>query len=121
MTTPRKKTNSSKPRKRKVSQAKPKPGTALPEEDPLLQAAQSHFQKILALYLTFADKKPVMLLDMQQQRVSALPYEGFKAELSQRSQALLTWQYAEALKGKKIVVFVRDNEQKRLVSYLISR
>jgi len=45
------------------------------------------------------------------------PYEDFKKELSERSQASLTEQYEKAVRENKIVVFVRDNVQRRLTSF----
>ena len=47
------------------------------------------------------------------------PYEDFKADLSPRNQASLTEQYEEAIASNRIVVFVRDNDQRKLVSYTI--
>jgi hypothetical protein len=40
--------------------------------------------------------------------------------LSERSQATLTADYEKALAGNKVVVFVRDNETRRLVSMLFN-
>jgi len=72
------------------------------------------------LYHCFADKKPVMLFDIQEQRIYAYPYEEFKAELSERSQTILAEQYEQALENQKIVIFVRDNVKRKLVSYTIA-
>ena len=72
---------------------------------------------ILRLYETFAAKKPVMLFDVQEHRIYALPYKEYRAGLSKRSQASLKGQYEQAIANGQIVVFVRDNEKKKLVSY----
>jgi len=69
------------------------------------------------LYERYADKRPVMLFDIQEQRIYALPYEGYRAELSKWSQASLKKQYEHATANGEIVVFVRDNEKEKLVSY----
>jgi hypothetical protein len=74
---------------------------------------------IALLYERHADKKPVMLFDIQEQRVYAFPFKEFRAELSERSQVSLTRQYDRALARGKVVVFVRDNEQEKLVSYSV--
>jgi hypothetical protein len=84
----------------------------------LVEAAESVLPDILMYYQQFRDKRPVMLLDIQSERIHALPYEKFKADLSEPSQATLTACYEEALVENKIVVFVRDNETRRLVSML---
>ena len=47
------------------------------------------------------------------------PYLEFKNDLSERSQHLLQDQYEQAMTDDKIVVFVRDNDAKKLVSYSV--
>lgn len=46
----------------------------------------------------------------------AYPYREFKADLSERSQAMVKDEYERAVAEGKIVVFVRDDETRRLVS-----
>ena len=92
-----------------------------PEADYLLEAAEANWRHILMMYELFEDKKPVMLYDIQEQRVYAYPYQGFKAELSDRSQVSLAEQYEDAVRDGKIVVFVRDNERRRLRSFSMGR
>jgi hypothetical protein len=53
--------------------------------------------------------------------IYAYPYDSFKSELTTRGQASLTKQYEEALRDGKIVVFVRDDDERKLVSYSIER
>jgi len=86
--------------------------------DPLVEAAQNHLPHILALYKLFEENRPVMLFDLQSQKIYAYPYKEFKANLNERSQAILEMRYQEATTENKIVVFVRDNETQRLVSML---
>jgi len=88
--------------------------------DPYLTVVAKHWRHIVTLYLTFQDKRPVMLIDLQDAKIFAYPYDQFKAGLSKRSQALLKLQYAEARSEDKIVVFVRDSEEKKLVSYCLA-
>jgi hypothetical protein len=85
--------------------------------DYLLDAAQQHWPYILMTYKQFEDKKPVMLFDIQEERIYAYPYAEFSSELSEKSQRSLKDQYERAVRDNKIVVFVRDNEQRRLVSF----
>jgi hypothetical protein len=75
------------------------------------------WDNILGLYKRFEDKKPVMLLDIQEQKIYAYPYNDFKSELSKRSQIQLEEQYEAAILNNEMVVFVRDNKKKELVSY----
>ena len=85
--------------------------------DPYLEVVSQHWSLIVMLYEQYADKKPVMLFDIQEQRIHALPYAEYRAELSKRSQASLKKQYQRAIANGEIVVFVRDNHEEKLVSY----
>jgi len=46
-----------------------------------------------------------------------MPYAEYRADLSKRSQASLKKQYERAIADGEMVVFVRDNEKEKLVSY----
>jgi hypothetical protein len=70
--------------------------------------------------MTFERLKPVMLYDIQEQRVYAYPYEEYRKELSETSQMKLKEQYEKAIEKNQIVVFIRDNEKRKLVSYSFS-
>jgi hypothetical protein len=52
-------------------------------------------------------------------RIYVYPYIEFKNDLSERSQHLLQDQYERAMMDDKIVVFVRDNDTRKLVSYSV--
>jgi hypothetical protein len=90
-------------------------GENRPNED-LVEAAEDVLPKILMFYKLFEDKRPIMLFDLQSQKIYAYPHDEYKATLSERSQAMLTAQYGEAMVNNKVVVFVRDTETRRLTS-----
>ncbi len=90
---------------------------ASPESDYLLDAARENWPHILAAYRQFEDKKPVVLYDIQEQRIYVYPYADLLRDLSEKSQITLKDQYERAIRDNKIVVFVRDNERRRLVSF----
>jgi hypothetical protein len=92
-----------------------------PMSDPYFAMVQEQWPYILMLYKKFEDKQPVMLFDIQEQRIYAYPYDGFKADLSEKSRAILEQQYERALVDEKVVVFVRDNDKKKLVSYSVDQ
>ena len=85
--------------------------------DPYWTVLCEQWPNIALLYGQYADKKPVMLFDIQEERVYAFPFKEFRAELSERSQVSLTRQYDRATAQGNVVVFVRDNDQEKLVSY----
>ena len=87
--------------------------------DPYWEVVQSLMQDILYCYEQYREKKPVLLFDMQENRIYVYPYLEFKNDLSERSQRLLQDQYEQAMAEDKIVVFVRDNDERKLVSYSV--
>ena len=88
-------------------------------DDPYFAAVQEQWSNIRMLYRRFGRKKPIMLFDIEEQRIYAYPLDDFLAELSERSQIILEEQYKQALVDRKIVVFVRDNIKRMLVSYAV--
>jgi hypothetical protein len=85
--------------------------------DPYFEAIQEQWPSIRALYKTYAIKKPIILYDIQERKIYAYPYKEFKAEMSDKSQASLERQYKSASLRGSMVVFVRDNTERKLVSY----
>lgn len=73
------------------------------------------------VYAMYEDDRPVLLYDLQEQRLYVYPYEPFKVDLTLSSQASLAEQYEQALKGDCFVLFVRDNVARKLVSYSLPR
>jgi hypothetical protein len=88
-------------------------------DDYLFDAMAEHWEHVVRLYGQFADKRPIILYDIQEARIYAYPFADFKSDLSVKSQASLTEQYEQAVAEDKMVVFVRDNDEERLVSYLL--
>ena len=85
----------------------------------LFDAACERAEDILMVYRQFADKKPVILLELPSQRIYAYPYLEFKNTLSERSQKMLEKEYQEAVAENKIVVFVRDEDRRQMISFSV--
>jgi len=85
--------------------------------DPYLEAIQEQWPNIRALYMTYAKKKPIILYDIHEKKIYAYPYKDFKAEMSEKSQASLEDQYKSASLHASMIVFIRDNIERKLVSY----
>ena len=62
--------------------------------DRCLDVVYQHWRHFVRLYEMFADKRPVLLYDMQDGLIYAMPYEEYRAGLSKRSQASLKRQRA---------------------------
>lgn len=71
---------------------------------------------IQLFYKKFKDKKPVMELSLPSYKIYAYSYSEYFKMLSERSQEMLKKEYNEAIKNNKMVVFVRDNEERVLKS-----
>jgi hypothetical protein len=89
------------------------------DRDGLLAAADEHGGDILMFYKKFADMKPVMLLELPSQKIYAYPYLEFKNTLSERSQGMLEKEYQDALANNQIVVFVRDDVRRKMISFSV--
>jgi hypothetical protein len=88
-------------------------------DDYLWNAVEDHWEMILDAYNLYEQHRPIVLYDIQEQRIYVYPYQDFKDDLSARNQALLTNQYQKAIVSSKIVVFVRDNVERRLESFSV--
>jgi hypothetical protein len=88
--------------------------------DPYFEALQEQWPYIRALYMTYERKKPIILYDIEEKKIYAYPYKEFKADLSEKSQAALENDYKSASVDGSMVVFVRDNLKRKLVSYIMS-
>jgi hypothetical protein len=86
-------------------------------DDYLLNTVLEHWGMILRAYKLHEAHKPIVLFDIQEERIYVYPYKEFKEEMNPRSQASLQDQYERAITTNKIVVFVRDNVNRRLVSF----
>jgi hypothetical protein len=86
-------------------------------DDYLFDALSEYWEHIVVAYKQSEDERPIMLYDIQEKQIYAYEYEGFKSEMSAESQLSLTEQYERAAAAGQMVVFVRDNDNERLVSY----
>ncbi|SPE59900.1 conserved hypothetical protein [Verrucomicrobia bacterium] len=102
---------------RRLKAKKRKPRKQKLPDDPYLAIAWAQHENVLYLHQQFAEKWPVMLFDIQEQRIYAYPYGPFAGELSERSQEMLASQYVDACKCGELVLFIRDNVKRKLKSY----
>ncbi len=87
-------------------------------KDKYYDIACKQLSNILYLYRMYEQKKPIMLYDIQENHVYAHQYEGFRDEFEKKeSRISLEEQYEKAQKDNEVVVFIRDNKEKRLVSF----
>ena len=70
--------------------------------------------------MAYGSKTPIMLYDIHDNKIYAYPYKEFKAELSESSQASLEIDYKSTSISGGMIVFVRDNIERKMVSYVMS-
>src|SRR5271166_4528288 len=88
--------------------------------DQYYSAIQEQRSNIRGLYMAYGSKKPVILYDIHEKQIYAYPYKEFKAEVSERSQVALEMDYKSTSVRGGIIVFVRDNIERKLVSYVMN-
>lgn len=91
------------------------------ESDPYLALVYAHWDEIVGLYETFEDKAPVLQLNVTSKQIFAYPFDDFSTDLSERDQARIAEDREAVLSGKKMVIFVRDEDQQKMVSYSFKR
>src|SRR5712692_7711508 len=92
-----------------------------PTKDKYLDAIEKHCVRILEVYSHYEEKKPIILFDVTEGNIYAYPYREFKKDLNLGERASFAKQYNEALREEQFVVFVRDSQEKKLISYSIER
>ena len=85
--------------------------------DDLLEAIHEEWSNIRMMYQSFEEQKPIILFDIQEGRIYAYDYVEFGNELSERDRRALRGQYEKVVRNNQMVVYVRDNVKRRLVSY----
>jgi hypothetical protein len=88
--------------------------------DKYLGIIEKNYFRILEVYSLYEKKKPVMLFDVAEGKLYAYPYKDFKKELEREAQVSLTKQYNEAFQGDRFVIFIRDSQEKKLISYSVA-
>lgn len=82
----------------------------------ILDQYMAHLQ---IFYKRHAAKKPIMELSLPSRKIYAYPSAEYIKTLSSRSQKLLKKEYRAAIRRNRMVVFVRDDEERVLKSISI--
>jgi Rhodopirellula transposase DDE domain len=90
-------------------------------KDKYVGAIEKHRDRILEIHWLHQEKNPVLLFDVTEGKIYAYPYKRLKKELSTGGQVSLTKQYEEALRRDQFVLFIRDSQKKKLMSYSLGR
>ena len=79
---------------------------------------QDRMDHILELYNKFADKKPIMQYVLPEHKIYAYPNLVFLDDLNDEKQNMTIEQYMEIVNKGQFVVFVKDFETKKLLSFV---
>jgi hypothetical protein len=82
-----------------------------------LALVHEHWDTLVHVFRTFESKRPILLYDVQEKRLYAYPYQGFVEDMSAKERPVIAQSYERVLAGETILVFVRDNEKRKLVSF----
>jgi hypothetical protein len=87
----------------------------------LVAVVRNHRSSILEFYNQAADRRPVILLDLQRMKLHRYPFNEYRTMVRQSSQAILAKQYERAVAKNKVFVVVWDKATRRLVTMSFRR
>ncbi len=90
-------------------------------QDPYMQKIDEYWDKITGMYVTFEDKKPIIEFNPNSLRIIAYPAEEYLDGLSDRTRGQSKKQYRGASVTGALMVFVRDEQNEVLRSYIFPR
>jgi hypothetical protein len=71
-------------------------------------------------FYRLSDRKDlVMVYEMKEDKIYSFVYDEYLDDLNPKSQEMLKIQYKEARESGKIVLFIRDEEMRKIKSYVI--
>jgi len=82
------------------------------------EMAEEAWPSIYAAYKEWEHKNPIIEYQVCENKIWAYPYQEYKKLLSEKDKTFLIEKYKDAVNEHKVIVFIRDNEKKRLVSTL---
>ena len=90
-------------------------------QDPYMQKIDEYWNEITGMYVTFEDKKPIIEFEPNRIRIIAYPAEEYLDGLSDRTREQTKKQYREASATGALMIFVRDEQNEVLRSYIFPR
>ncbi len=89
-------------------------------QDPYLELIKEQWPSIADTYNHYAERRPIMLVDVQESVIHAYPYEEFVLLLDAPSRRQIEMQYRRAMDNRQMVLFVRDTNNKVFQSYTLA-
>lgn len=79
----------------------------------------AQWPNIAKLYNEFADRSPVILMDVDEAELHAFPFDRIASVLDEQSRAALEQQYRRAVATRQMVLIVRDKERKQTLTFTL--
>ncbi len=89
--------------------------------DPYMEKIQQSWDEITGMFVLFEDKKPIIEFDTVHHLILAHPAEEYLDGLSDRTRNQTKQQYRKAVSEGAVMVFVRDEVNEVLRSYIFPK
>ena len=86
--------------------------------DPYLDLINTQWDNIIMMYQTFQDKKPIIEYEIDTQRIYSYPAKEYLNDLGIRTRNEAIKQYEKAIKNDQFMLFIKDNKNEILRSYI---
>jgi hypothetical protein len=87
-------------------------------EDPYLHLIDDQWMNIAMMYHLSQDNKPIVEVDVDSKTIYTYPAKGYIDTLTTRTRNEAKKQYEEACKNNRFILFIKDNRNKKLRSYI---
>jgi hypothetical protein len=88
------------------------------DPDPYLPKLYEHWGALTAMHRAFEDREPIIEFDVVSERILAYGAEEYINQLTQRTREQTRKQYRKAVAEGALMVFVRDDSEEILLSYV---
>ena len=86
--------------------------------DPYLDIIDAQWHHIVRIYNEFRNKKPIIEYRVASGKIYSYPANDYINDLSTRTREQTNTQYVEACKNSQFLLFVRDDKNQKLKSYI---
>ncbi len=86
--------------------------------DQYFDLIDEQWNNIAMIYNSFADKKPIIEYDVDDQKIYSYPAIDYINSLTERTRSRTEKQYKEACKKHQFLLFVQDKTNQKLKSYI---
>ncbi|MGZ8946506.1 MAG: hypothetical protein ACXW1W_13925 [Methylococcaceae bacterium] len=86
--------------------------------DPYLDLIDEQWNNIAMIYNSFLDKKPIIEYDVDDQKIFSYPAIDYINTLTERTRSRTKKQYKDACNKHQFLLFIKDEKNQKLRSYI---